>query len=165
MDSLGARNLPQGLSCRACAAAIALLIGVLQGCRVGGGAGSEAHRPTMVDCQLQKIGLLHLHLWQSRGSASLITEYQPGRHQDHADAIREGRESEGRLVPPGPGMRYAIELFLLNDHFGESAAEKVVIRVAPDGRTRLEAKGPAGPPRLLDVGTCSSTNGGHGSSR
>ncbi|MFM7674776.1 MAG: hypothetical protein ACKO5F_04145 [Synechococcus sp.] len=119
----------------------------------------------MLDCQLEKIGPLHLHLAESRGSTSVISEYQPGRHQDHADAIREGRESEGRLVPPGPGMRYAIELFLLNDHFGESSAEKLVIRIAPDGRTRLEARGLAASPRVLDVGTCSLAPGGRSPGR
>ena len=145
--------------------AIAALLGVLQGCQLGGGAESAATGPQMFDCAFQNNGHLHLHLSPSRGSASVISEYKPGRHDDHAADIREGRESEGRLVPPGPNTRYAVELFLLNDHFGESAGEKVVIQLAADGRTRVEAKGLKGTSRLLDFGTCSSARPGAGSGR
>lgn len=117
----------------------------------------------MYDCRFQNSGHLHLHLSSARGSVSVITGYEPGRHGDHAADLRAGRESEGRLVPPGPGNRYAVELFLLNDHFGERPSETVLVRVGEDGRSRVEAKGVDDRPRTIDSGTCSSAGIQHSS--
>jgi len=135
---------------------IPLLVAALQACNQGGEAGSAAQPLKMFDCQFQRKGLLHLHLSESRGSASVITAYTPGQHGSHTNDIREGRESEGRLVPPGETSRYAVELFLLNDQFGQAANDQVMIRMAADGRTRIEARPLQGQSRVIDFGTCSS---------
>ena len=142
---------------------ILVLASALPGCLTGGDPASPTHSPNMYDCRFQNNGHLHLHLSLARGSGSVITGYEPGRQADHAADLRAGRESEGRLVQPGPGNRYAVELFLLNDHFGERPGEKVVIRVGEDGRSRVEATGVEVNPRVIDFGTCSSAGYQHSS--
>ena len=114
----------------------------------------------MYDCQFQTNKLIHLHVSRQRGTASVISDYQRGRTRSHSNDVREARESEGRLVAPGD-MRYAIELFLLNDRFGERAGEKVVVRVAGDGRARFEGRSADGKVRTIDFGTCSTHQGDH----
>jgi hypothetical protein len=109
----------------------------------------------MYDCQLERNKLVHLHLSEQLGTASLISEYKPGQYGSHSYDVRHGLESEGRLLPARDGERYRIELFLRNDDFGEQSGEKVVIALAPDGRTRVEAQTLSGNIRRLDVGTCS----------
>lgn len=115
----------------------------------------------MFDCAFQNNNHLHLHIAERQGSASLISAYQRGRTDSHADDLREGRESEGRLVPAGPDSRYKVELFLLNDHFGETAGEKVVLRLAADGRARLQAEATGGRSRTIDFGTCTPMQAHH----
>ena len=108
----------------------------------------------MLDCLFETNRHLHLHVAEQRRSATLVSGYQPGSKASHAEDLRQGRESEGRLITPG-GSRFRLELFLLNDQFGEKPGEVVLVRVDRDGRSRLEARNQQGQIRLLDFGTCS----------
>lgn len=114
----------------------------------------------MYDCEFQKNRLIHLHVSQERGTATLLTQYHPDPSRSHREDVREARESEGRLVDPG-GFRFTIELFLLNDRLGQRPGEKVVVRVADDGRARLEGQIAAGQVRVIDFGTCMPDRHGH----
>lgn len=111
----------------------------------------------MYDCRFQNAKLTHLHVSLERGTATLMREGHGAGHGGHAYDLDRGLESEGRLVRPLSGDRYTIELFLSNQHFAQRQDEKVVIRVATDGRARLEAQAPGAKVRTLDFGTCSRT--------
>jgi len=117
-----------------------------------------AHASTMYDCRFQNSELVHLHISEQSGSVSVISDYKPTTPGSHSDHVRNGRESEGRLVPPRGGDRHTIELFLFNDHFGETAGDKVVIHMAGDGRTRIESHANQDQHRTLDFGTCSKAH-------
>ena len=111
----------------------------------------------MYDCQFENVRSTHLHVSMERGTATLISDGHGGGHGSHTYDLGRGLESEGRLVRPSSGDRYAIELFLSNQHFAQRPDEKVVIRVATDGRARIEAQAPGAKLRTLDFGTCSLT--------
>lgn len=108
----------------------------------------------MLDCLFETSRHLHLHVAEERNSATLVSRYQPGMRASHAEDLRQGLESEGRLIAP-EGGRFRLELFLLNDRFGEKPGEVVMVQVDGDGRSRIEARNPQGRIRLLDFGTCS----------
>jgi hypothetical protein len=114
----------------------------------------------MYDCQFEKNQLVHLHIAEQRGTASLISRYQRGRHSTHAQDVRAAKESEGRLVAPG-GSRHVIELFLLNDRFGEQPGEQLIVRVAADGQAFLEGRRADRSLRQIDVGRCSPHRDAH----
>ena len=123
----------------------------LAGCRES--AEQPAASLRMFDCVFQAGKHGHLHISESEARASLITNYRHGSADSHAEDLRAGRESEGRLVAAAGG-RFVIALFLLNDHFGESAGETVSLHLAADGQARLEARGRDGQTRTIDAGTC-----------
>ncbi|MCS5698192.1 hypothetical protein NZK32_03945 [Cyanobium sp. FGCU-52] len=112
----------------------------------------------MYDCEFEEAKLIHLHISKQAGSASVLSSYRPGSQPSHSRDVREARESEGRLVAPGNSL-YVIELFLLNDRFGEKPEETVILRIARDGRVQLKGRGLDGRHRLIDSGTCSSHAG------
>lgn len=146
----------------ASASALAIaLIGLLQGCQGNSKDHIASNKTYMFDCQFENNRHLHLHISEARGTASVISSYQPGAHANHTSDIRQGRESEAILVPPGPNSQYTLELFLLNDRFGQVATEKVLIHLGLDGRTRMEAQLLEGQTRVLDFGTCSSAHSIH----
>ena len=115
----------------------------------------------MVDCLFENNRHLHLHVSEPRRSATLVSHYRPGAHASHAEDLRQGRESEGRLREPG-ASRFLIELFLLNAPLGEKPGEVVVVRVDADGRSRMEARAGDGSRRVIDYGTCSDRPAGGG---
>lgn len=106
----------------------------------------------MVDCEFRQAGAVHLHVSEARGTASVVSDYQPGGGE-HADALRHGRESKGTLAPAG-GSRYRIEVFLRNDSFGSRPEEGLRLILERDGQARFEAQAPGQPLRVLDRGTC-----------
>ena len=151
---------PRFLNIRVLSASLVLsLTSLLAACQ-GEGTVKSPESSAMYDCQFETNKLIHLHVSQQRGTASVISDYRRGLTDNHADDVREARESEGRLVAPGQS-RYAIELFLLNDRLGEQPGEKVILRVAEDGRTRLEGQSAEGRVRTIDFGTCSPLEGEH----
>ena len=107
----------------------------------------------MVDCEFQANNHIHMHLSEERGTAALVSSYTPGEERTHFEDLRNGVESEGRLVRAAANG-FDVEIFLLNDHFGENPGDVVRIRVAGDGRSLMEAKGPGGVVRTIDTGTC-----------
>ena len=125
---------------------------LLAGCSDSGVQPSASLR--MFDCVFQSGKHVHLHISESEARASLITDYRRGTADSHAGDLRAGRESKGRLEAAAGG-RLVIAMFLLNDHFGESAGETVSVHLAADGRTRFEARGSGGQTRTIDAGTCS----------
>lgn len=125
----------------------------LSGCGAGGHGDWQA--PAMADCRFQTNGFVHLHIAEEQGTVSLISDYTPGQAPDHALDLREGRESEGRLVRGGDS-RQLVEFFLVNDEFGQKPGETVLLRLAADGRSRIEARSPQGRIRTLDFGTCTA---------
>ncbi|MEB3352726.1 MAG: hypothetical protein VKM34_00600 [Cyanobacteriota bacterium] len=108
---------------------------------------------TMIDCQFETHGAVHLHVSEQRGTASVVSDYQPAAAGKHADALRQGRESKGTLAPPG-GSRYRIEVFLRNDAFGSRPEEVLTLVLESDGRARFEGQAPGAALRVLDRGTC-----------
>ncbi len=108
---------------------------------------------TMIDCQFEMHGPVHLHVSDQRGTASVVSDYQPAASGKHADALRQGRESKGTLAPPG-GSRYRIEVFLRNDAFGSRPQEGLTLVLESDGRARFEGQAPGAALRVLDRGTC-----------
>ena len=136
------------------ASLILSLATVLSACQ-GDGMVKSTESSAMYDCQFETNKLVHLHISRQRGTASVISDYRRGLTKSHANDVREALESEGRLVAPGES-RYAIELFLLNDRLGEQPGEKVILRVAQDGRARLEGHNTGGKVRTIDFGTCSA---------
>jgi hypothetical protein len=131
-------------------APVATLLLACQGEDLDRHSGSSA----MYDCRFETNELIHLHVSRERGTASVITQYQSGLTESHSGDVRQGRESNGRLVAPGPS-RYAVELFLLNDRLGQKPGEKVILRVAADGRALLEGQAVDGQLRRIDFGICS----------
>lgn len=108
----------------------------------------------MVDCTFGRIGHVHLHINPARGIATVISSYQPNRAVDHASDIRQGRESEARLISAAPPFKYALEIFLANDQFGQSAVEAVRFLIGNGGPSRIEASMPSGARRVLASGNC-----------
>jgi len=138
-----------------------VILGALNaGCQQGADP-DGAQSSTMYDCQFEKNRLIHLHVAEQRGTASLISNFRRGLHGNHAQDVRAARESEGRLVAPG-GFRHVIELFLLNDRLGERPGESVILRLAADGKVRLEGQRADRSLRLIDEGRCSPHHGDHG---
>lgn len=125
---------------------------VLVGCR---GHPHVLHKDllTMVDCQFDRAGAVHLHVSEARGTASVVSDYEPAPGGEHAEALRQGRESKGTLAPAGDS-RYRIEVFLRNDKFGSPSEESLRLILDPDGEARFEAQAPSGPLRVLDRGSC-----------
>lgn len=107
---------------------------------------------TMIDCDFRLQGAVHLHVSEERGTASVVSDYKPGGGE-HANALREGRESKGTLAPPG-ASRYRIDVFLRNDPFGSRPNEVLRLILERDGQARFEAQAPGQPVRLLDRGSC-----------
>ena len=107
----------------------------------------------MIDCQFEMHGAVHLHVSEQRGTASVVSDYQPEAGGKHADALRQGRESKGTLSPPG-GSRYRIEVFLRNDAFGSRPQEGLSLIIEKDGEARFEGQAPGAALRVLDRGTC-----------
>lgn len=107
----------------------------------------------MVDCEFQANKHIHMHLSEERGAATLVSSYAPGKQRSHLEDLRNGIESEGRLIRSA-GDGFDVEIFLLNDHFGENPGDVVRIQVDDDGRSQMEAKGPGGVARTIDTGTC-----------
>jgi hypothetical protein len=107
----------------------------------------------MVDCQFRANNHIHMHVAEERGSVTLVTGYTPGEESTHFEDLRKGIESKGRLMNSA-GYRLAIEMYLLNDHFGENPGDVVRIQVAGDGRSLMQAKGAGGVVRTIDTGTC-----------
>ena len=108
---------------------------------------------TMVDCQFDRAGAVHLHVSEARGTAAVVSDYEPAPGGEHAEALRQGRESKGTLAPAG-ASRYRIEVFLRNDKFGSRPEESLRLILDRDGQARFEAQAPGGPQRVLDRGTC-----------
>jgi hypothetical protein len=108
----------------------------------------------MVDCRFQNNGHVHIHIARARGQATVVSRYSPGNSKSHSEALRSGLESEGRLLKSGAG-EHRIELFLLNDHFGEKPGELLTLHIAADGRSTFRARGAGVSERIIDFGTCS----------
>jgi hypothetical protein len=108
----------------------------------------------MIDCQYKINGHIHLHVSEERGSATLVSRYIPKSAQTHADDLRQGIESEGRMINPGNNL-LKIDIFLLNDQLGETPGETVFISINKNGGSQIEAKAvTSGAVRLIDSGTC-----------
>jgi hypothetical protein len=114
----------------------------------------------MVDCQFRANKHIHMHVSEERSAVTLVTNYTPGDASTHFEDLRRGVESKGRLIGPD-GNRFRIEMFLLNDHFGESPGEVVRIQIGGDGKSRIEAKGEGGVIRVIDSGTCELPDAAH----
>lgn len=108
----------------------------------------------MVDCRFQNNGHVHIHIAQARGQATVVSRYNPGAGKSHSEALRSGHESEGRLVRSAAG-EHRIELFLLNDHFGEKPGEQLTLHIAADGRSTFRVRAAGVAERIIDFGTCS----------
>jgi hypothetical protein len=108
---------------------------------------------TMIDCDFEQQGAIHLHVSEQRGTASVVSDYQPAAGGKHADALRQGRESKGTLAPPG-GSRFRIEVFLRNDAFGSRPEEGLSLILERDGQARFEGQAPGAALRVLDRGIC-----------
>ena len=111
----------------------------------------------MLDCQFQNNGMMHLHIAPERGNANVISAYLPVHGKDHARSLRDARESKAQLVEAGSD-RYVLDIFLLNDHFGENTGETVRLRLAKDGQGLIEARREGTPARRIDRGTCVQHN-------
>jgi|LakMenEpi03Aug12_release.lakeMendotaPanAssembly.Ray.scaffolds.fasta_scaffold110700_4 hypothetical protein len=107
----------------------------------------------MVDCVFREGEHLHMHIAEERDAATIVTSYTPGETGNHFEDLRKGVESKGRLVDPG-NQRFSIEMFLLNDSFGQEPGEVLWIQVGRDGKARMEAKGSGGAIRVIDTGAC-----------
>lgn len=107
----------------------------------------------MFDCDFARNGPIHVHVADQLSNASLITAYQPAGTASHAEVLRNARESRGRIVKPGTA-RYLVEMFLLNDDFGQGPDESLLFRLAHDGRALLEGSSSVGQRRVVDVGSC-----------
>lgn len=114
----------------------------------------------MLDCQYKSNQDIHLHVSEKRGAVTVVSDYVPGTHPTHAEDLRSGTESEGRLIN-SPRNRFKVQLFLLNDNFGQKIGEQVLLQVNDDGSSLLEAKGPDGVIRTLDSGTCTLPASAH----
>lgn len=119
---------------------------------LGGAPEPEKDLLTMVDCEFPQAGAVHLHVSEARGTASVVSDYRPGGGE-HAEALREGRESKGTLAAAG-ASRYRIEVFLRNESFGSRPDEGLRLILERDGQARFEAQAPGQPLRVLDRGTC-----------
>lgn len=120
---------------------------------------NENSSTLMVDCQFQANNHVHMHVYEERGAVTLVTGYTPGKESGHFEDLRSGIESKGRLISSA-GHRLAIDMYLLNDHFGENPGEVVRIRVGGDGRSKMEARGIRGVVRTIDTGTCTLPDAG-----
>jgi hypothetical protein len=107
----------------------------------------------MVDCKFQANNHVHLHVAEGPGTVALISRYSPSEPSAHFEDLRQGIESKGRLISAA-GHRLVVEMYLLNDHLGETPGETVRILVADDGRSRIEARTPGGGVRTIDTGVC-----------
>jgi len=101
-----------------------------------------------------------MHVSEGRGAVTLDTGYAPGKERSHFEDLRTGVQSKGRLMSSAD-HRLAIEMYLLNDHFGENPGEVVRIRVGADGRSQIEARSSRGAARTIDTGTCTLPAAGH----
>jgi len=138
---------------RICLTAGCVFLALLTGCRRTDPPVSLDPSLKMVDCRFAGQGPIHLHLSPARGLASVLSAYQPTVSSAHADALRQARESKGRLIKGGDGG-YRIDIFLRVDSFGALPNERLVLAVDPSGAARLEAWLPDAAARLLDSGTC-----------
>ena len=108
----------------------------------------------MYDCLFEANDHVHFHASPNRGRVTVVSDYTPGKRKTHALDLKDGKESEAKMLPPIANTKYAFEIFLLNDNFGQKPQEKVVFFVEHDGRARLEGSKPDGSRRLIDSGTC-----------
>jgi hypothetical protein len=114
----------------------------------------------MVDCQFQAKTHVHMHVYEDRGAVTLITGYTPGKERSHFEDLRTGVQSNGRLISSA-GDRLAVEMFLLNENFDAKPGEVVLIRVAQDGQSKVEARAVGGVVRTIDTGTCTMKGSTH----
>jgi hypothetical protein len=108
----------------------------------------------MYNCLFEANGHLHFHVAPKRGRVTVVSDYTPGRHKTHALDLKDGKESEAKLLPSIATVKYAFEVFLFNDSFGQSAQEKATFFVDHNGRARLEGSRPDAARRLIDSGQC-----------
>lgn len=101
-----------------------------------------------------------MHVYEDRDAVTLVSGYIPGQAKTHLDDLRDGVESKGRLISSQKD-RLAVEMFLLNGDFGTQPGEVLLIRVAEDGRSRMEARAVGGVVRTIDTGTCTWPDGAH----
>lgn len=129
-----------------------MLSAALSAC--AGGNFSRDDSLLMVDCSFAAKGPIHLHLSESRGTASVLTDYQPDHSGSHSAALRDAKESKGRLMLPA-GSRHRIDIFLLQADFGIRPEEALRLVIQSDGSSQLEAQA-AGveSTRVVDRGRC-----------
>lgn len=123
----------------------------------------------MLDCQLHRLGSIHVHKTINDTKATVFTRYHPDTGSHH-QSIRNARASSGTMrLPDGERGRGAVaaggsvevELFLKGDDFGETPTESVVFRFS-DRRRDLRVLGVSHPGlgwgearvRELDRGLC-----------
>ena len=114
----------------------------------------------MVDCHFRANEHVHMHVYEDRDAVTLVTGYTPGQGKTHFDDLRDGVESKGRLISSA-GDRLAVEMFLLNENFGAKPGEVVLIRVAEDGQSKVEARAVGGVVRMIDTGACTMKGSAH----
>jgi hypothetical protein len=86
----------------------------------------------MVDCRFQVNKHLHMYVADERGAVTIVSSYTPGKESTHFEDLRQGIESEGRLASSA-GHRFDVEIFLLNDHFGEIPVMSFAFRLLAIG--------------------------------
>ena len=138
---------------RLCLAAGIVLLAALIGCRRPDSPVSLDPSLQMVDCQFGGSGLIHLHLSPARGLASVLSGYQPSAGTGHGEALRQSKESKGRLIKASDGS-YRIDIFLRVDSFKARPDERLILAVDRSGAARFEAWLPDSTVRQLDSGSC-----------
>lgn len=146
------RRSPTGLLTKGLPVSLAVLSAALSACSVGDLSLDESLQ--MVDCDFAAKGPIHLHLSESRGTASVLTDYQPAHPGSHKDALRDAKESKGRLLAAA-GSRHRVDVFLRQADFGIPSDDSLRMVINQDGSAHLEAQAPGSDAiRVIDTGRC-----------